>query len=853
MKLRHLLAGLQQAAPDGPLALAGIDGNLATSTTGTVTAWYALDDKSWAFGGDKDRNTWLDNVAEQYAALLDLGACNLHLRCTAKPYPVGNWTAGVLQHSRVDSPAAEDALEQYAHAADRHMHSRHPVLPVTYLGVEVPAGTAAKLAGGRIAALLGRSRDTTVDATQLAERVAKLSAALRPKPLAATPLTPVMLAELLVRSIGLGLTPPDQHLTSLGPEHLLNMTDRYARERIPYGTRMRYVDTVTGDVAYVAALTVGPMETLEIPEKHLPWLHLARHATFPVEISSRLQLIPGETAHRRLELRQKTAVSQERDYRKHDLPVPAGLARHIAHATEATDEAATARPGKAMRVYGLHRIAVWGATEAECESRAEALTRLYSREAPAASHPHRITLFRTSEQSRILREFVPGEPLANTGYLRELSGTMWAAAAPQVSNLVGDDSGDLIGWVDQSDTPVLFNPHRAMQTRDASGLTVFAADPGGGKSTLMGAMTALAAIRGVRGTIVDPSGPLARLATLPQLAGRVRVIDVASMDPGALAPCSLVPPAVRTAGMTDRDFDRAVREVRAERHQLMLDIAGMLLPPQYAHRDDVVGALREALRYLPMDETTRLDDVMDVLVRMGEAGDLGAKHAGGLLCDASQLPLGELFFGLPPQGALDEATPLVIITMAGLQMPDLTIDRAYWSSREAIAMPVLHAVQLLAARRCYAGSMHRRKMLMLDEAHFLQFWASGRAFLRRVSADSRKYNLAALVASQDPRDILGLDVQNKTSTVFIGRIAADDPQVAAEALRLLRVPDTDDGRYARLLNGLSAQSAGGDDRLGHREFVMRDVDGRVQQIRVDLGWLPGLMEALNTTPDGSLR
>ena len=36
---------------------------------------------------------------------------------------------------------------------------------------------------------------------------------------------------------------------------------------------------------------------------------------------------------------------------------------------------------------------------------------------------------------------------------------------------------------------------------------------------------------------------------------------------------------------------------------------------------------------------------------------------------------------------------------------------------------------------------------------------------------------------------------------------------------------------------------------GFREFVMRDVDGRVQKLRVDVSWVPGLLDYLDTTPD----
>jgi len=37
-------------------------------------------------------------------------------------------------------------------------------------------------------------------------------------------------------------------------------------------------------------------------------------------------------------------------------------------------------------------------------------------------------------------------------------------------------------------------------------------------------------------------------------------------------------------------------------------------------------------------------------------------------------------------------------------------------------------------------------------------------------------------------------------------------------------------------------------RLGFREFVMRDVDGRVQKVRVDVSYVPDLLAYLDTTP-----
>jgi hypothetical protein len=217
--------------------------------------------------------------------------------------------------------------------------------------------------------------------------------------------------------------------------------------------------------------------------------------------------------------------------------------------------------------------------------------------------------------------------------------------------------------------------------------------------------------------------------------------------------------------------------------------------------------------------------------------------------DAAEMPLARLFFGKPPTGSLDSDAMLTVITMAGLRLPDLKIEREYWSAEEALALPMLHTAHRLAVRRCYGGDMYRRKLVGLDEAHFMEGWRSGRSFLVRLARDSRKWNLAALVASQNPRDILGLDVQNLVSTVFVGRIA-EDTEIAAEALRLLRVP-TGVG-YEQTLASLSQVDASSAQRLGFREFVMRDVDARVQKIRVDVSYVPDLLNYLDTTPSSTV-
>jgi hypothetical protein len=320
---------------------------------------------------------------------------------------------------------------------------------------------------------------------------------------------------------------------------------------------------------------------------------------------------------------------------------------------------------------------------------------------------------------------------------------------------------------------------------------------------------------------------------MPELRPYSRVLNLTGSEHGTLAPYALIPTPLRsefpTGAAGDREFQIAVSNARAERRMLVQDICMMLVPPQVAREASTATLFRHAVRQVPAEETSTLDDVVACLAGLEDEG----RELANLLLDTAEMPLALLFFGRPPEGLLGADATLTVITMAGLRLPDLKIEREYWSAEEALALPMLHTAHRLAVRRCYGGAMSSRKLVGLDEAHFMEGWRSGRSFLVRLARDSRKWNLAALVSSQNPKDILGLDVQNLVST-------------ASEALRLLRVP-VNDG-YEATLASLSSVDASSADRLGFREFVMRDVDGRVQKVRVDVSYVPGLLDHLDTTP-----
>ncbi|MGC4890133.1 ATP-binding protein [Micromonospora sp. DT227] len=827
--------------PAVELAITEIAGHL-TFTPNTVTAWYWLPEVRWAFRPDAEREALLSAISEQYAGLAGF---RLHLRRTTRPFPADEWARTIDAHTATPLPDVPGTAGWADHlvAAQRHLMSVNHAEGQTYLGVTFARRSLGDSLTERLLRTFGRG---TADGERrrLGRTVEQFDEVLGAFGMRGRRVTAPELEWLLYRSVALCMAPPGvlSPITNGRWERgdLLALTEQVERYRTPYGSTVKLVNRMTGEERHVAVLAVGRMEPLEIPERHEPWLHFHERLPWPMELSTRVDLLGPNDSFRNLEHRLRMIRSQQLDYAEHGIDAPPELERLAKRALVIGDEMTTGLPVDSARAHGWHRIAVGGRTREECLERARRLIQLYSREL-------RISLQHPKNQDWLAREFIPGEPIANTGYVRRMPVQLLAAALPQAASTVGDRRGDLIGrTAGTCRRPVFLDLHFPMEVRERSGLAVFVAEPGGGKSTLLGALGYLAARRGVQVTLLDPSGPLARLCAMPELAPYSRVLNLTGSEQGTLAPYALIPTPLRsefgTGAAGDREFEIAVSNARAERRMLVQDICMMLVPPQVAREASTATLFRHAVRQVPAEETSTLDDVVACL--QGLDDDAGRELAN-LLLDTAEMPLAMLFFGRPPEGLLGADAALTVITMAGLRLPDLKIEREYWSAEEALALPMLHTAHRLAVRRCYGGSMGSRKLVGLDEAHFMEGWRSGRSFLVRLARDSRKWNLAALVASQNPKDILGLDVQNLVSTVFVGRIA-EDSEIASEALRLLRVP-VDDG-YEATLASLSQADSGSANRLGFREFVMRDVDGRVQKVRVDVSYVDGLLKHLDTTP-----
>ncbi|WP_211261369.1 ATP-binding protein [Pseudonocardia acaciae] len=367
---------------------------------------------------------------------------------------------------------------------------------------------------------------------------------------------------------------------------------------------------------------------------------------------------------------------------------------------------------------------------------------------------------------------------------------------------------------------------------------------------------------GAQWTVLDPSGPLAELTRLPELAPFSRHINLLRADPGILNPYRVVAEPKIEHFLEDavdaEDAERAWRRERslaaATRRRLVLDVLTGLLPFDVARLPHTRIVLLRAVREVGGAPDRDPAQVIEVLRRHAREGEEHAGVVADFLAERRELPQAALLF--PDETRedpwhADREYRLTVLTMQGMTLPRPGSPREEWTDGESLAVELLNLASWLTQRTIYDANRNLRKGVALDESHFLSQVPTGKVLIDRLARDSRKFNVRALFASQLAGDLLRVSgFASLVNAVFVGR--TDDDQAQAEALRLLRVP-TGVG-YEQMLGTLSPRPRH-DDRPDDtpRQFVFADGHGGVEKIRIDMEapHLAHLAEALDTNPDAS--
>jgi len=849
-------AGLPNYAPS--IALRSIEGHL-TRTGTQVMAWYRLAAQPWSFRSDAQREVLIRQIAGQ---LGELQGRWLHIRVTNRPYPVHLW-AEAFDHNALGRPAdVRGALgwDGFLEGEQRHLMGLSMSDKEVFLGVEVSGRSMLHRWAELAAPLLGRLAPAAVNAelAAVASEVAHLDALVDGSGLDAVPASTDDVAWLLRRSCALGLPAP-QTLSLAGGTHrwetedLAAFTEGVSMHQEPYAPTVTVVGRTRNQTTFrnVAVLTLGLMDSLRIPEVDDPWMQRADRLPFPVEWSARIFVRRPEDVTGELQRQMGKVRSQIRHYtHDHDLDPPMSLARQAERVLAVEDELTSGLTQLNTRLYGWWRVAVSGQDEAEALSRAQQVLELY-RPKVQIEHPE--------AQYRFAREFIPGEPLASTAYRRRGS-VMWAAAAvPAATASVGDRRGIMLGETcTASRRPVAWDPWLAQEVRRASGLTAVVGGLGSGKSFLTGLIVYKTLRAGARWTVLDPSGPLAELTRLPELAPFSRHINLLRADPGILNPYRVVAEPRPEHFVDEEEPERAWRRERslaaATRRRLVLDVLTGLLPFDVSRQPQTRIVLLRAVREVGGAADRHPGMVIDTLRRHARDGQEHAGVVADFLEERRELPQAALLFpdsGRADPWQADREYRLTVLTMQGMSLPRPGSPREEWTDGESLAVELLNLASWLTQRTIYEADRNERKGVALDETHFLSQVPTGKVLIDRLARDSRKFNVRALFASQLAGDLLRVPgFASLVNAVFVGR--TDDEEAQTEALRLLRVP-TGVG-YESMLGTLSPRPRH-DDRPDDtpRQFVFADGHGGVEKIRIDLEGphLEHLRDALDTNPDAN--
>lgn len=850
--------------------------NLIMLKDGSVLAGYRIGAARWDFTGKDAKIMRMNQDADVFAALVGR---SYHERVTTRPHPVATWAGNLdkrTPHPTPDVHVCDLSMNQGdllngrcgCETWGKHLIRMQDVIARSgmndkivfrYFGLNVKVSPRTDLRKQINEFLKGGKPSAAVAALIADEK--RVSDIVTGWP-GSQRMSEYEQGWLRVRSLSPGVIPTGIHSRDRGGWDELALPALASDTRwaeTPFGRTVSVTSFVGGkqvDTA-VRVLTMARMADLNYPENGMPPWQVhgesvldASGRPFPVEWSVVGRLRSGEELAKEVEFELRRVRHVKGDYQEHNEFPPSNVDKAIGVAVETRDQVTTGQAAVAARFQGQINVVITGqatehlTAEQVVEERCAAFIQMYS------STGLRMDFAGSDSQSFMLASTVPGEPHDRLGFQRRLRLPFLTAGMPNVTAAIGDGLGPYLGHTrGASRRPVMHDPHLAtegLRTGRSQNMHLVEATLGGGKSVLLGSVGYNAVRRGVRTVISDPSGPLAVLCHMPEIAAVSQEINLLNGARGILSPAALIRDPLLTEFDEPGQYAEALGQAAAERRDLMVDMAKRCLP-DYLLKGEAEARTEAALRLAARQHADRVGwsqtSTMWDLMRPLKDGDDWAKSVHGALVDASTAPLLRLMFPEPgaPGVASQYDKTLTVITTPGIVRAVDGTPRKDWNPLEVGADVVLRLVGLFTDRLIYSKARSERCIAIFDEAESLTDFGPGRSMLSRLGRDHSKWNTAVYLGVKSVSDqMLSGELKNFLASVFVGRMASREP--AEKALELLGLTDK---QYAQVLMGLSTYVPG--------EFVHADVAGNVGMLKVDVDYHPALKAALLTdpTPEGS--
>ena len=444
-----------------------------------------------------------------------------------------------------------------------------------------------------------------------------------------------------------------------------------------------------------------------------PWLHFADSLPFPVEISSRMRLIPPAKASKDVGRRLAHARDMDAHIREAGVDLPLALAEQI-EAARMLEHGITKE--RLPFVYGWHRLSVTAPTRELCQRRVEALVEHYRDIGIDVVNS-------TGDQFSLLCESLPGDRVRLSSYVQRQPLYTIAGGVPTATVDLGDrprraDSDE--GWMGpyigetlgRARSIVHFDPLLAA-ARNRPTAVAITGEPGGGKTTLALLLILQLALRGRDGRGDRPQGRrgVAGRTAAPQRGRKARVLPLGAAAPGLLDPFSF-------------------GDDLAEKRTMATETLRLLLPRMSEERE---SAMIQAVAAVAGRERPSLGKV----VRHLEAGRRpGVEEPGrGAAVDVGDAAGPAVLRALGRRSGSTRPGWTTVFTLAGLTLPDAAVSRDDFSYEQRLSVALLYLVSQFARRLLNGMDRRLPKAIFLDEAWAITSTPAGRQAGARGVAD----------------------------------------------------------------------------------------------------------------------
>ena len=776
-------------------------------------AYFRVPTVSYEFLTDAQREALATNLTVALAAIR-MADAEVHLRIAHRSYPAAEWATG-LHATSDDGPGWVPYLDEMY----RQVWAKDFWTKEVYLGVRLgQRGVRAQLAGGLLAQfgsvsrageqVLGLEDDAVPTAevgkwTDQAERVGR---ALAASALAARHASAAEIGWLFRHAVAGPLG--DQAPSATARRRWgLGEIEALVEGEIHNGRTMLRMVQSDGE-SWTSFLSFARFpDVMYFPDGE-PWLHYADSLPFPVEASLRMRLIPPARASRDVSRRLAHARDMDVHIREAGADLPLALAEQI-EAARMLEHGITKE--RLPFVYGWHRLAVTAPDRDLCVRRAEAVIEHYRDIGIDVVNS-------TGDQLSLFAESLPGEKVRLASYLQRQPLYTIAGGMPTATVDLGDRADGADGWVGpyigetvgRARSVVQFDPLVAA-ARNRPTAVAITGEPGGGKTTLALLLILQMALRGVTVAVIDPKGDAESLVRwLTERGRRARVLPLGSAAAGLLDPFSF-------------------GDDLAERRTMAAETLRLLLPSMSEERE---SAMIQAVGAVAAGDRPSLGKVVE---HLESAGDPASKNLGAVLRSMSEMRLARLCFAPSGGDRIDAQGWTTVFTLAGLTLPDVTLQREDYSYEQRLSVALLYLVSQFARRLLNGIDRRLPKAIVLDEAWAVTSTPQGAKLIPEVSRMGRSRNTALILISQNAGDLLNEQVTNSLSAVFAFR--STDRSEVANVMSLLGVEASEE--HQAVLRS-----------LGNGECVFRDLDGRAGRIAIDL-ISDELRQRLDTNPTRS--